>query len=454
MAANPTAQAAGVRPGMRRREAEALCPAAFTLTADPGAEAAAFEPVVAAVEALVPRVEIAHPGLLFVPIAGAVRYYGGERALTARVEVEVAAVAGEGVHIGVADGPFGARMAAMQAVAAPVLVEDTVEFLADLDVSVIGFDELVDTFRWLGIGNLGDLSRLPRAAIASRFGRHGLVAHRVASGEDRRVSPRTVPQEFAVEERFDPPLADLERAAFASRHLAARLFDGLIVHGGMPYLVEVEAVSADGDTRLRTWRSSHPFSEDELAERIRWQLRSWVDSGGVPGGIRRLRVVPGDLSDRGRQLELDEDVASHEDARRALMRAQSLVGLDAVLRALPQGGRDPVERIAWYRWGEQPALSSERDLQAPWPGAVPGPAPALTPPSQTPITIEWEDGFPARVRLAGLEEQVLSWAGPWRRTGRWWEGQAAADRYQIVTSAGAFLCEVVGEVAYVTGIYD
>jgi protein ImuB len=342
-------------------------------------------------------------------------------------------------------------MAAVQAADGPVLVENTVAFLADLDVSVIGIAELVDTFRWLGISTLGDLSGLPRAAIASRFGSSGLAAHRVASGEDRSVNPRPIPEGYAVEDRFDPPLEDLERAAFAARNLSARLFDGLMPRGGMPYLIEVEAVSADGDVRARTWRSSHPFSEAELAERIRWQLRAWVESGGVPGGIRRLRVVPGDISDQGRQLRLDEDVTSQEDARRALIRLQSLVGPDAVLRAIPQGGRDPVDKVAWYRWGEKPA-APERDPAAPWPGAIPGQAPALS--TRTPISIEWEAGFPTRVRLGSRWEEVLSWAGPWRRTGRWWEGQSAADRYQVVTSAGAFLCEVIGEVAYLTGIYD
>jgi protein ImuB len=453
VAADPHALAAGVRVGMRRRQAEALCPAAVTLIADPGTEVVAFEPVAVLVESLVPRVEIVHPGLLFVPVAGAVRYYGGELALVARVEVELDRLGVRGARLGVADGPFAARMAAEQAGTAPVVVDDTVAFLAGLDVAVIGVEELVDTFRWLGIGTLGDLSRLPRAAIASRFGTMGAMAHRVASGEDRHLSPRPIPEGFEVEDTFDPPLLDLERAAFAARNLASRLLDGLMPRGGIPYLVEVEASSAEGDTRSRVWRSSHPFSEEELAERVRWQLRAWVESHRIPGGIRRLRVIPGDLSDRGRQLSLDEDVASQEDARRALIRAQALVGPDSVLRATPQGGRDPGDRIRWYRWGEEPG-TPQRDPAAPWPGAVPGPPPALTPPQRRPITIEWDDGFPTRVRLGSRWESVLSWAGPWRRTGRWWDGEQASDRYQVVTSAGAFLCEVVAGEAFVTGVYD
>lgn len=438
---------------MRRREAEALCPGATTLVSDPAAEAVAFEPIAVLIESLVPRVEVSHPGMLFVPVKGAVGYYGGEVALVARIEVELDRLGAAGAHLGLADGPFAARLAAARATDGPVVVTDTARFLSEHDVSVIEVEELVDTFRWLGITTLGDLSRLPRDAIASRFGAAGAMAHRVASGEDRHVAPRGIPETLAVEDRFDPPLQDLERAAFAGRSIAARLLDALMPRGGLPHLIEVEAVSAEGDTRSRVWRSSHPFTDDELAERIRWQLRAWVESGGIAGGIRRLRVIPGDLSDQGRQLRLDEDAASLEDARRAVIRAQGLVGPHAVLGATPQGGRDPGDRVRWYRWGDEPG-ALERDLDAPWPGRVPGPSPALVPPQRRPITIEWDGGFPVRVRLGSRWEEVISWAGPWRRTGRWWDGEGAADRYQVVTSAGAFLCEVEEGEAYVAGVYD
>ncbi|HSM45801.1 MAG TPA: hypothetical protein VK969_12360, partial [Acidimicrobiia bacterium] len=77
--------AAGVTLGMPRREAEALAPFATVLTRDVGEEARRFESVVTLVEDLVPRVEVVSPGLMFVPVAGAVRYYGGEEELAKRV---------------------------------------------------------------------------------------------------------------------------------------------------------------------------------------------------------------------------------------------------------------------------------------------------------------------------------------------------------------------------------
>ena len=452
VAATPDAVAAGVRIGMRRREAEVLCPNAVTLVADPGAEVVAFEPVARAIEDVVPRMELAAPGLAYMSTAGAVRYYGSEEALVGKMTAAVEAMA-PGGRFGLADGPFAARLAAEAAVDGPLIVEDTSRFLAGLDVSTLGVDELVDTFRWLGVGTLGELASLPRAAIVSRFGAVGLEAHRIASGEDRSVSPRRIPDEIVAEDLFDPPLEDFERAAFAARALAGRLLKAVAPTGGMPHRVEVEAESALGELRSRTWRSAHPFSEVELAERVRWQIRAWVESGGVPGGIVRLRLAPADMSDLGRQLRLGEDAASEDDARRALSRAQGLIGPDAVLQAMPQGGRDPGERVHWYRWGEEPG-ALVLDPQAPWPGRVPEPSPSLVPPRPRPFEVEWDGGFPTRVRLGSRWEPVLAWAGPWRRTGRWWEGEPAADRYQIVTSAGAFLCEVREGKCWLVGVYD
>ena len=452
MAVTPDAFAMGARVGMRRGEAEALVPTAVTLIADPGTEAVAFEPVALAIEAVVPAMEMAAPGLVYLSTAGAVRYYGSEETVVGRLVAAVESVA-PGGRFGLADGPFAARMAAERAVDGPLLVADTAGFLAGIDVAALGVEELVATFRWLGIGTLGGLAALPRAAVASRFGPAGLEAHRIASGEDRTVRPRSIRDEVVVEERFDPPLDDFERAAFAARALAGRLLEAVAPSGAMPHRVEVEVEAASGMVRARTWRSAHPFAEVELAERVRWQLRAWIESGGVPGGVVRLRLVPADLSDRGRQLRLDEDAASELDARRALGRAQGLVGPDAVLQAVPQGGRDPGERVRWHRWGEQ-AESSSLDPKAPWPGRLPEPSPTLVPPEPRPFEIEWDGGFPVRVRLGSRWESVLGWAGPWRRTGRWWEGESAADRYQVVTSVGAFLCEVREGRSWLVGAYD
>ena len=456
---NQYAVAAGVNVGMRRREAEAICPTVFTVHTDPGADAMRFEPVALAIESLIPRIEIALPGLVFAPVGGAVRYYGGEPPLLTEMVAVLDPHAGKGYRVGLAAGPFAARRAAELATDAEPchVVSDDEAFRYQLDIASLGKEELAETFRWLGITTLGALAALPRGAVVSRFGNDGLLAHRMARGEDRTPDARTIPSDISVTERFDPPLENIEQAAFAARALAHRLIDEMAKQGVAPHRVEVEAQAANGTVRARTWRSTDPFDEAMLADRVRWQLRAWLDhashGSGIHGGLAALRLAPADVSGEGRQYSLDEDARSVAEAQRSLAQAQALLGPDQVLQAQPQGGRSPGERVSWYRWGEDPP-SPRRDPAAPWPGAIPVPLPALVPPEPIPLAVEWEDGMPVRIRLGSRWVPVLSWAGPWRHSGRWWEGEPPADRYQLVTSAGAFLCEVRGTEATMTGVYD
>lgn len=454
--------AAGVSLGMPRRAAEALAPFATVLIRDHGEETRLFEPLVSIVEGLVPRVEVVSPGLLFVPIDGAVRFYGGEQTLAERVAMELDAATGGRrggeALVGIADGPFAARWAAATAtVGGPCVVTDTIAFLSRLDLSTLreamGGEEMIDTFRWLGITTLGDLAHLPRETLASRFGNPGLLAHRLASGEDRFVDPRDIPNDLGVDMSFEDPLESLEAVAFASRNLSERLLKGLRAAGVAPHTVTITAHAASGPSRERVWRSSDPLTEKALNDRVWWQLQAWIENAGIPGGITSLRIVPEDLSGEGRQLGLLSDESSIIEAERALARAQALLGPDQVLQGRAQGGRMPSERVSWSRWGEPPK-KTDRDIDAPWPGATPKPSPALVPPLLEPIEVEWDGGMPTRVRLSSRWEPVLTWSGPWRLSARWWSGERNADRYQLVTSVGAFLCVVAEGKAYLAGVYD
>ena len=453
---------AGVTLGMPRRDAEALAPFATVLIRDQSDEARRFEPVVEMVEDLVPRVEVVSPGLLFVPVAGALNFYGGEVPLAEKMAEGICRLLGEQsggeALVGIADGPFAARWAAATATPGePHVVEDTIGFLSRLDLlalrEAMGGEEMIDTFRWLGISTLGDLARLPRETLASRFGNHGVLAHRLATGEDRLVDPRDIRPELGVQMTFEEPLESLDAVAFAGRSLAERLLKGLRAAGVAPHTVTVSVEAAYGPVRERIWRSADPFTEKALIERVWWQLRAWVEGEGVPGGIVGLGIAPADLSGEGRQLGLLNDESSNIETDRALARAQALLGPERVIQGRAQGGRMPGERVVWSRWGE-PETEIERDSDAPWPGATPSPSPALVPPRFTPLDVEWDGGMPTRVRLGSRWEPVLTWSGPWRLSGRWWVGERDADRYQLVTSVGAFLCVVAEDRAYLAGVYD
>ena len=450
-AVNHPAREAGVKTGMARRAAETLCPSALSLDRDPAGETRRFEPVLDVIEDLIPRVEVVEPGWVFVPIDGAIHYYGGEEAVVDRVAGAVDPLA-EGGRFGVAGGPFAAYWAARSARPA-LMVEDDRAFLAGLDISALATDELIATFRWLGVTTLGGLAALPRGTVASRFGARGLEAHRLASGEDRMVVPRRIPPDLVVERTFEEPLRLLDQVGFAARNLAGTLMNLLDQHRIAPHRVEVEAEAAEGITRSRVWRRAEPFDGRTLAERIWWQLRAWTETGGIPGGLSRLKLSPADLSDEGYQPGLFEATAARIEAERALERTRTILGPDSVLEARPQGGRDPAERVQWKRWGDE-FPEPDRSLGSPWPGKVPEPSPSLVPPRPRHLDVEWDAGIPTRVRLASRWEPVVAWAGPWRRLGRWWAEEEPSDLYQIVTSAGAMLCRVTDGRASVVGVYD
>jgi protein ImuB len=441
---------------MARRSAEAICPNVVTVLADATADMGRFEPVVATVETLVPKVEVSSPGLLFVPVAGAVKYYGGEEPLVERIRKELDVFGGD-YRLGLASGPFAAYQATRMTTrdTPEYVVTDDADFLASLDVGTLASDDLAATFRWLGITTLGALAELPKHAIISRFGRQGLEAQRLARGLDRSVDPRTIPEDPAVEMSFDPPINDMEQASFIARNLSQRLITNLASGGVAPHRVIVTAIAGDRTERSRTWRTADPFNDRTLADRVRWQLKAWIDgvSAGIRGGLVTLRLEPADLSGSGRQMALSEDPVSLEERQRAFMEVQAIAGADNLLVGTPQGGRDPGQQVLWTRWGDEVG-SPTYDPDAPWPGQIPSPAPVLVPPDPVPFEISWSGGMPEQVRLKSRWVPVLSWAGPWRSVGRWWNGDTPADRYQIVTSTGAYLCEVREGKTYLVAVYD
>src|SRR6266542_2146252 len=191
LACSPVARAGGVRPGQRRREAQGCCPGLGLVANDPDRDARAFEPVMAAVESVTPRIEALCPGECAFPVRGAARYHGGEAALAAVVAAAVGRVPGVlgRCQVGIADGRFAAGLAARHALPAAghqriVPPGETLGFLASFPVEVLERPELTDLLVRLGLPTLGDLAALPRAAVAARFGPEGIRAHRLASGLD------------------------------------------------------------------------------------------------------------------------------------------------------------------------------------------------------------------------------------------------------------------------------
>ena len=232
------------------------------------------------------------------------------------------------------------------------------------------------------------------------MGEEGRTAHRLARGEDPHPPALTTPPpDFEEQCELDPPAERVDAAAFVGKTLADRLLERLAARGLACTQVIVAAETEHGETLSRAWRHEGALTPGALAERVRWQLDGWLTAtGGLSGGLTLLRLAPDQvIPASGRQLGFwGGDAAAADRAERVLARVQGLLGPEHVVTAVEQGGRTPAERIRWVPWGEprEPAPHAPIGPVAgpvavetpPWPGAIPGPAPArvLAPPVPRP----------------------------------------------------------------------
>ena len=420
-----------------------------------------FERVVAVVTEFCPRVEVVEPGVCAFGARGPVRYFGGETIVARKI---IAAVGELGVdcRAGVADGLFAALLAADAEGDAITLVPagGTTEFLGRQPVSVLGNPDLAGLLYRLGIRTLGDLAALPEQDVASRFGVAGEQAHLLASGRDSRPLAAAPPaQDLSVAQEFDPPETSAEPLVFAAKVLAERMHATLNAKGLTCVRIQVHARWDDGREHSRLWRHDGLLTAVQVADRVRWQLDGWrtaaagTETGTGPeiGGVVLLRLTPDQVvRATGQQLALWGEAVITDRVARAAMRVQALLGHEAVLRPAIGGGRNVSERVTQMPFGEKGESSLHPDQ--PWPGQVPGTAPALVFPVPREATVTDQAGRPVTVsgrcvisappeRLTVDSEPkrtITAWAGPWPLAERWWDPAAASRRarFQLVTDDG------------------
>jgi protein ImuB len=435
------------------------------------AAAQRFEQVIAAVTGFCPRVEAVEPGVCAFGARGPARYFGGETVLARKIIAALADL-GEQARIGAADGLFAALLAARGAERILVIPPgETAEFLARQPVSVLAGQvpdgqELAGLLSRLGLPTLGDLAALPVGDVAGRFGAAGEAAGRLARGLGAPpLAVRPPAEDLSVTREFDPPETLAEPVVFAAKALAERLHGGLAARGLTCVRVQVEATWADGRESRRLWRHDGLLSAAGVADRVRWQLDGWraVPPGTEPpgpgpagqergdGGVAVLRLAPDHLvRATGHQLALWGEAVVTDAVARAAMRVQALLGHQAVLRPVVDGGRNVCDQVTLVPFGEK--TEPRLDPGAPWPGRVMGPAPAVVYPFAREADVTDDSGAavtvsgrcvasaaPAWLAVEGEPPlRVTGWAGPWPLSERWWDPAAARRRarFQLLTGDG------------------
>ncbi len=476
-ACSAQARRAGVRRGLRVREAQARCAALTVLRYDPAVDQREFDPLLTAIEQAVPGVQPVRPGLCALRARGPARFYGGEDAAAHQLLHIAAEHGAPDACVGVSDGPFAAEQAARLALRTgrTLIVEPggSAGFLAPLPVDVLdtegagvdaaeggratggaGSSPFVTLLHRLSLDTLGAIAALDPLDLEDRFGELGTRVHTLARGAERTVVMPREPQEvFERTVAFEPGLERADEVAFAFRRTADDLVASLTAARLVATAITVTVVSESGAISERTWLHPRWFTAGDVVDRVRWQLQGADAAGGLDSPVVRVVVTP----------ESVDAAAHHEDGlfgggpdervHHALSRVQSMLGHDAVGTAVMGGGRMLAERAVLVPWGDPVPGALSRDYAKPWPGALPPPLPATvySPPvrcavltaSGTAVVVD-EDGAliadPAAFAPAVGSRcvRVTGWAGPWPVEERWWDADAARSvhRLQLVDETG------------------
>jgi nucleotidyltransferase/DNA polymerase involved in DNA repair len=347
LCASPEAEAFGVRSGMSFRHAQRLCPDAEFVQPDPEAAERLRRLIAATLYDLSPVVEVHPGGTGLIALDGVVKPRQAIVEMRRRLETAT----GAPPRLGLAPGPFSARLAASRARPGRVLqVEDARRFLEDLPVAELELDgEQLERLRLLGLTTLGAVARLGPRQLETQLGPAARRAVLRARGlEPDRLEPWQPPQCTAAQRQFEPPVEDREALLFVALALAEELSRELGLRGAGAKRIRLRLTVEPGAVEERESIVRHPLSSTgELFGLLGGWIRHWQ-----PGSaITAIAIELPELEAAGRrQLRLwTGGDGSREEVTATLERLQERFGEAAVVRPQPGLERSPVpaQRYSW-----------------------------------------------------------------------------------------------------------
>jgi len=329
--------------------------------------------------------------------------------------------------------------------------------------------------RW-GLRTLGDLARLSRADLRTRLGPPGVRMHEAACGEDPvPLVPSDEPPRFLERLELEWPIEGLEPLSF----VVGRLCEALSLT-----LERADRGAVTITTRLTLVKSADPREDSEspnagarasgggapLATNFRRQrLESPLFTSvlHLPAPMRDARVLrtlvlldleahPPDAAIEVVELELDVTpgrIAQGSLLTSTLPSPESLATLLARLTALMGESRVGApalvdthddRAVAMEPFHPPPSVSLQANAASP---SLPGPCPlARLRRFRLPIParVKTEHGAPIHVEPSARgvpASRVLTSAGPWRTSGRWWTLDRSSwdrDEWDVELTSGVF----------------
>lgn len=223
--ASPEAVAAGLRPGLRVREARRWFPAAVFVPASEEAYPDYARPVLEICAGYTPCVEPETPARIFLDVTGSATLYGPAPEIAGLLARRIPAETGFACRVGGGRSRLVAELAASLGRIVPPGEEP--DFLAPLPLARLGARLKPEIAEWLelrGVATLGDLAALPEGLLWRRFGAEGEQLRHLAVGLDPTpVRPAYPPRTVEARVECEWPAETLEQAAQYMTHLAFEL---------------------------------------------------------------------------------------------------------------------------------------------------------------------------------------------------------------------------------------
>jgi len=385
--------------------------------------------IVKALQVLSPSVEEERAGLYYLEALGNGRLYKNERLFALRVIAAVNAC-GFPAALGVAANRSVAKIAAgiSKADTCSVIPAGRERaFLSSLSVDHLNVtDETRDQLQALGLSTLAQVSSLPAAGLAERFGKEGALAKVQAGGGDPvPFVPETLKEEYTRQMPFPQPLFCEEMVIGYVERMLRQLFTVLRKHGQGCFRVCVMLDTELPDRFVTTLTLARPtLHVPRFIKQLQQKLSVARLSAGIRGAIVSITgvgVLPAE------QVSIEH--SSRETNKNAVL-PREIYAPVCVVAALPEESF-AFQPVTGFKARTGKGGTSLRGRHVYSSRSVAG-LRLLQPPEQIKVVIH--AGVLQSIQVRAVLSKVHRKTGPWMLSGRWWSSDFHRLYYDVETS--------------------
>lgn len=439
VAVNDAAANAGLRAGMRLSDARALLPTLHVVMSDVDGDARWMQRMVEWCDRYSPLVEQDGADSIVADITGCAHLFGGEPTLLDAVQKRIGAMR---FLVRAAIAPTHGAVWALSHYAQPCVVDErTLDAVLDvLPVRALRIaDEIAVELGRVGLATIGQLRRIERDSIATRYGPQVPLRLDQALGRaEEALTPYRAAAPYRVVRAFAEPIG----STLAVEHVLLDLLTTLCARlekehrGARRYMLDCHRV--DSSTVSIEVRTSQTGRSITHLMRLFSEKINALDAGF---GIEMMALhadnvdtlVPRQLALPQYASEFDDDSTLNELLDRMGLR----LGFEHVCRIQIRESLLPEHATALVSVARATAAS------AAWPSYRVRPVRLLDVPSPIEIAEMIPGKFPTRIRIGHEMHHIVRAEGPERLTPEWWREQPARwserDYYAIEDERGTRL---------------